>query len=397
MKLTQRGLFRLLLATLTTAGVSQARAAIQPTPGGGEQNQPSPNRPVRVQPDRNSTGNAGDTRGLPPTGGNDASVSPILGAPTRTERPRETIRPRTGRTHRGRGTQNSEPSRLGHGVRAGDERSEDQTVRSGRAGNVSTDDSRQPIGRAGDSRVNPGVNSNAGSAPKTSADASPSVSPDASQGQVSLQRRLNELKPTIAQRRVEIRRVRSENKEVFGREFADFRDGRTHWLANSRLSVPRQGLVAGSMDQWSDSYARLIAEDPILDNEGATTSARWLKPMPVVTVYSYPETLTVAENIEALSRDAFDSVAQAGSIDEAAPMRQTLGVLVGSAIAYTDSVQKHDEWTDSLGELFALDQALMDTEMRLKDSSFGRGKVGAEVDLLRSAVNRLLLTYKRVL
>jgi hypothetical protein len=122
----------------------------------------------------------------------------------------------------------------------------------------------------------------------------------------------------------------------------------------------------------------------------------WYQPMPEVGQWSYYDVLTVAENLEQLSREVYDKMdAVASTQGEYGPrLRNVLAQLADAADNFSDNVRESTDWSDTLYDLFHLESSLVLAETAL-DGYSKSWVVEKEMKALRFYVEEMLWTYRQ--
>ena len=118
--------------------------------------------------------------------------------------------------------------------------------------------------------------------------------------------------------------------------------------------------------------------------------------MPAYDGWSYYDIEIVARDVEQLTESIYQTMDGAGSDDPAyqETLRNALTDLVGAAQNFSDAVQNGSDYSDSLYDLFYLDDMATQAKVVLQDSSQAY-LVDDQMIALRSTIDELLWNYKQ--
>lgn len=200
-----------------------------------------------------------------------------------------------------------------------------------------------------------------------------------------IQHRQNDVRRAREQRRTDIRnhQVRRQNDRQ------DWRQRRHLEIRHRDVNAIRSPLRwTGRYNTWWGGFVR---PRPVV-----FVHVSWYQPMPAIGSWDYFQTEQVAENIEYLTRGIYEE------LDAVAPtnteygqrLRRVLYDLVDAAENYEDAVESTYDFSDTLYDLFYLEEMVGLTEQTL-DGYSQAYRVSDDMAAIRYYVNELLWTYRQ--
>ncbi len=196
----------------------------------------------------------------------------------------------------------------------------------------------------------------------------------------------------VRERREQLRRDRAGRIHDFNHHRAYIRDYRNSWRFKFRFAFQRDIVRIRNHQMWANRYGIWYSDCVRPAWISYTLPIQWYRPMPDYGTWNYSHVETVADNMEFLTRNLYETVAQYGS--SADYVLPALEQLADAAENFDDAVNDNDDWTDSLNDLFYLEQMLDQAENNFggQEAQFG---VDSEMRSLRYYVNELLWTYRQ--
>lgn len=200
---------------------------------------------------------------------------------------------------------------------------------------------------------------------------------------------------SIERRRDENRRDRDGRRDSFNRDRDNRRNERSSWNNRFRVNPPARRDGYRDHSTWSARYDRwwLGASRPGF--YAPAQRIRWHRPMPAPGYWRYAQVEQIADNLEYLSRDVYDSMDRVALQNEyGLRLRRVLIGLIDATENFNDSVSDRYDWSDTLNDLFYLEAQLGLAEQTL-DGYSQAWRVQEEMGSLRYYVNELLWTYRQ--
>ncbi|MNL10659.1 hypothetical protein D3C87_1314660 [compost metagenome] len=200
---------------------------------------------------------------------------------------------------------------------------------------------------------------------------------------------------TIERRRDENRRDRDNRRDSFNRDRDNRRNERSSWNNRYRVNPPSRHAGYRDHSTWSSRYDRWWSGASRPSYYSPAQRIRWHRPMPSPGVWRYSEVEQIADNLEYLSRDVFDSMDRVALQNEyGLRLRRVLVGLIDATENFNDSVSDRYDWSDTITDLFYL-EAQLDLAEQTLDGYSQAWRVQEEMGSLRYYVNELLWTYRQ--
>lgn len=179
------------------------------------------------------------------------------------------------------------------------------------------------------------------------------------------------------------------------RRHSDMQNARNSWRNSYHVNIVRDINAIHNAARWADRLTRWET-GCVQPPSRYFNNIRWIYPMPSETSWSYAQLDVVSSDLENLSRDIYAQMAQVAystpNREYSARLMNVLGQLVDAAENYDDAVDNSYDWSDSLDDLFYLDNTLTTAEQTL-DGYSQAYLVQNQMEALRYYVNQLLWTY----
>ncbi|HVK60940.1 MAG TPA: hypothetical protein VM432_05290 [Bdellovibrionales bacterium] len=202
----------------------------------------------------------------------------------------------------------------------------------------------------------------------------------------------------IERRRQGVREDRMRRQVDIRRNMERTHDARRDWRMRSRMNVHRDISRIRSYDRWSSRYDRWFDYCPRPSVVIYRSPIRWYVSMPVPGNWSMAEVESVAINMEHLSRDVYDQMADAvmsnPNREYADRLLRVLAEMEDAAENFNDAVNQGYDYSDSLNDLFYLEESIQNAERTL-DGYSKAYLVDEEMRSMRYYVDELLWQYRQ--
>lgn len=199
----------------------------------------------------------------------------------------------------------------------------------------------------------------------------------------------------IDRRRDENRRDRDNRRDSFNRDRDNRRNERSSWNNRYRVNPPSRRDGYRDHSTWTSRYDRWWSNASRPSYYSPAQRMHWHRPMPAPGAWRYSEVEQIADNLEYLSRDVFDSMDRVALQNEyGLRLRRVLVGLIDATENFNDSVGDRYDWSDTINDLFYLESQLDLAEQTL-DGYSQAWRVQEEMGSLRYYVNELLWTYRQ--
>ncbi|HEX7673686.1 MAG TPA: hypothetical protein VF412_05920 [Bdellovibrio sp.] len=199
----------------------------------------------------------------------------------------------------------------------------------------------------------------------------------------------------IRHNRDQVSHERQGDAGEMARRRADMQRARDSWHNSYHVNINRDVNAIHNAARWADRLTRWET-GCVRPPSRYFNNIRWIYPMPPETSWSYAQLDVVSSDLESLSRDIYTQMAKAAYINPnreySARLMNVLGQLVDAAENYDDAIDNSYDWSDSLDDLFYLDNTLTMVEQTLNGYSQAY-LVQNQLEALRYYVNQLLWTY----
>ncbi|MFS4457791.1 hypothetical protein [Bdellovibrio sp. HCB2-146] len=177
------------------------------------------------------------------------------------------------------------------------------------------------------------------------------------------------------------------------------RDGRRRereaWNNRFRIERPSRHSGYRDMNNWRPRYDRWYRDSRRPSYFSPSARIRWNRPMPAPGAWRYNQLENIADNLEYISRDVYETMDRVALYNEyGMRLRRVLVGLIDAADNFNDSVNSRYDWNDSLSDLFYLESQLDLAEQTLSGYSQAY-RVQDEMGSIRYYVNELLWTYRQ--
>lgn len=202
----------------------------------------------------------------------------------------------------------------------------------------------------------------------------------------------------IERRRDDIRRHRDDQRAGWEHRRHHVNADRQDWIRRRAVEHRRDTSRIHDRSRWAPRFDRWFDNCPRPVRVVVSRPIRWYEPMPTYPTWSYSEIEVAAANLESLSRDVYDVMADVTpsnpNVEYANRLMRVLRDLNEAAITYNDAVLNNYDVTDSLNELFYLEEMISLTERTL-DGYSKEYMVEPEMRSLRYYVGELLWAYRQ--
>ena len=200
---------------------------------------------------------------------------------------------------------------------------------------------------------------------------------------------------SIERRRDENRRDRDNRRDSFNRDRDNRRNERSSWNNRYRANPPSRRDGYRDHSTWTSRFDRWWSNVSRPSYYSPAQRMHWHRPMPAPGAWRYSEVEQIADNLEYLSRDVFDSMDRVALQNEyGLRLRRVLVGLIDATENFNDSVGDRYDWSDTINDLFYLESQLDLAEQTL-DGYSQAWRVQEEMGSLRYYVNELLWTYRQ--
>ncbi|MES2854464.1 MAG: hypothetical protein V4692_01320 [Bdellovibrionota bacterium] len=201
----------------------------------------------------------------------------------------------------------------------------------------------------------------------------------------------------IDRRRTHVRDDRARRNDQILRQRDQIRAQRNQWRGRHRVNVYRDISRIRTQDRWSSRYDNWYGYCP-RPRYVVHSRIRWYQPMPSPGSWQMAQVEAVAVNMEHLTRTIYDVMSDATRSNPngeyVTRLLRVLTELEDASENFTDAVNDGYDYSDSLNDLFYLEEAVQLAERTL-DGYSKAYMVDQEMGSMRFHVEELLWTYRQ--